>query len=47
MKDSFEFLAEGYADLLEECDLCHDFFDFLQIKLDFNGHSFYCDKCRS
>lgn len=43
--DSLELAAEGEADLLEICDLCGDFFDFQQILLDFNGHSFYCQKC--
>lgn len=47
MKDSLELAANGEGDFLEMCDLCHDFFDFLQIQLDFNGHSFYCDKCRN
>lgn len=33
------------ADFLEICDLCGDFHDLQQIRLDCNGYSFYCDKC--
>lgn len=47
MKDSIELAAAGEAEFLELCDLCHDYFDLAQIRLDFNGHSFYCDKCRN
>jgi len=31
---------------LQECDLCHDIFNIRDLKLDFFGIEFYCEKCR-
>lgn len=31
--------------LLFECDLCHDYFDLQQIRLQENGKEYLCDKC--
>lgn len=28
-----------------ECDLCHDYFDIFQLRVDENGKFVYCDKC--
>lgn len=30
---------------LFECDLCHDYFDLEQIRLQENGIQYLCDKC--
>jgi hypothetical protein len=32
---------------LFECDLCHDFFDLQQVRLQENGKQFLCDNCAS
>lgn len=31
--------------LLFECDLCHDMFPMVTVKLQENGQQFLCDKC--
>ena len=35
---------DDFLEIFQECELCHDIFDILQIRLTFEG-SFYCDKC--
>jgi len=37
------YFEDGEGDFLEECDLCHNFFDLQRIQITFNGY-FYCDK---
>lgn len=45
MSDSRE--LEGFADYLQLCELCGDWFDFQQVSLDELGKRFYCHKCSS
>ena len=39
------FFENGEGEFLEECDLCHDYFDLQQIRITEEGY-FYCDTCR-